>query len=416
MEGDPLIGRSTRLMTYPTRHLASLAAAALAALVVMGCGGEPASRAAERGQGDEPRTVRVVPAARGELPEVVAVAGTLAAEEEVVLGMKVAGRLGQVTVDLGSRVGRGQLLARLVPTDFELRVRQAAAALEQARARLGLGPEDAGDEVDAEETALVLQARAVLAEAEARRNRARALFAEQLLPRADLDEAEASFQVAQGRYQDANDEVLNRRALLAQRRSELELARQQLADSVLLAPFAGAVRERHAVPGVFVSAGQPVVTLVRIHPLRLRLAVPERAAANVRIGQPVRVGVEGDPRAYAGRVARLSPAIEESNRTLLVEAEVPNTDGALRPGAFAAAEILTSGGRPVVFVPASAIINFAGIEKVLTVEDGKSVEKRVRTGRRVGERVEVIEGIAAGEDVVVAPGNLVGGQAVAVRR
>ncbi len=403
----------------PTRRPTLLATAALAAAVAVvaaGCDGEPASRAAERGEGEAPRTVRVVPAVRGELPEVVAVAGTLAAEEEVVLGMKVAGRIGQVTVDLGSRVGRGQLLARLVPTDFMLRVRQAEAALEQARARLGLGPEDAGDQVDAEQTALVVQARAVLAEAQARRDRARALFAEQLLPRADLDEAEASFQVAQGRYQDASDEVLNRRALLAQRRSEVDLARQQLADSVLLAPFAGAVRERQAVPGQFVSAGQPVVTLVRIHPLRLRLAVPERAAANVRIGQQVRVGVEGDPRTYSGRVARLSPAIEETNRTLLVEAEVPNRDGALRPGAFAAAEILTSGGRPVVFVPASAIVNFAGIEKVLTVADGKSVEKRVRTGRRVGERVEVVEGLAAGEDVVVAPGNLVGGQVVAVRR
>lgn len=403
-------------MKLPTRHLTLLAAAALAAAIGLpGCGGEPASRAEERGA-ETRRTVRVVAAAQGELPQVVEVSGTLGAEEEVVLGMKVAGRLDAVGVDLGSRVGRGQVLARLAPIDFELRVRQADAALEQARARLGLRAGEDSDELDPEQTAVVLQARAVLAEAEARRARARALFGEQLLPRADLDETEASFQVAEGRYQDAHDEILNRQAVLAQRRSELELARQQLTDSVLVAPFAGAVRERHATPGQFVAAGQSVVTLVRIHPLRLRLAVPERAAANVRSGQQVQVRVEGDPRAYSGRVARLSPAIEESNRTLMVEVEVPNRDGVLRPGAFATAEILTSGGRPVVFVPVSAIVTFAGIEKVLTVEGGTSAEKRVRTGRRVGGRVEVVEGLAVGEDVVVEPGNLVGGQAVEVRR
>ncbi len=361
------------------RSVLLAAAAVLAAAAAAGCGSEPASRADEGG-GEERRTVRVVAAAEGALPEVVAVSGTLAAEEEVELGLKVAGRLGSVPVDLGSRVGRGEVLARLAPIDFELRVRQAEAALEQAR------------------------------------DRAQALFTEQLLPKADLDEAEASFQVAEARYQDARDEVLNRRALLAQRRSELELARQQLADSVLLAPFAGAVRERRATPGQFVAAGQPIVTLVRIHPLRLRLDVPERAAAKVRTGQEVRIHVEGDPRPYLGRVARLSPAIEESNRTLLVEAEVPNRDGALRPGTFAAAEIVTSTDRPVVFVPASAIVTFAGIEKVLTVEDGVAVEKRVRTGRRVEGQVEIVEGLAAGEGVVVEPGNLVGGQAVDVRR
>ncbi len=155
---------------------------------------------------------------------------------------------------------------------------------------------------------------------------------------------------------------------------------------------------------------------MRIHPLRLRLAVPERSAAKVRVGQEVRVHVDGDPRTYAGRVARLSPAIEESNRTLMVEAEVPNRDGALRPGAFASAEIVTSADQPAVFVPASAIVTFAGIEKVLVVENDKTVEKRVRTGRRLEGKVEIVEGLSGGEAVVVEPGNLVGGQDVRITR
>jgi RND family efflux transporter MFP subunit len=334
----------------------------------------------------------------------------------VVLGTKVAGRLVELPVDLGSVVRRGQALARLAPADFELRVRQAAAALDQARARLGLRPSDPGDAADLEQTAVVRQAKAVLTEASARRARAQALFGEKLLPQADLDAAEASYQVAESQYQEAHDEALNRSGVLAQRRSELDLARQQLADSVLVAPFAGAVRERHATAGEYVAAGQPVVTLVRTHPLRLRLAVPERAAGRVRVGQPVRVLVEGDSRTYAGRVARVSPAIEESDRTLKLEAEVPNPDGALRAGSFVDAEVVIAADRPVVLVPAAAVVAFAGIEKLLTVEAGKVVEKRVRTGRRAGDRVEIVEGVEAGEVVIVTPGNLVGGQAVTVER
>ena len=390
-----------------------LAGVAGACLALAGCGRE--SKADQDKAAASRRPVRVAPAARGVLPDVVAVSGTLGAEEQVAMGMKVGGRLSEITVDLGSRPREGQVLARLAPAEFELRVRQAEAALAQARARLGLAP-GAGDAVVPEESAVVRQAQAVLTEARARRDRSQALFEQGVIPRADLDTAEASYQSAESQYQTAQEEVLNRQGLLAQRQSELDLARQQLADSVIVAPFDGGVKERHATPGEYVTAGQPVLTLVRIHPLRLRLAVPERSAAKVRVGQEVRVHVDGDPRTYTGRVARLSPAIEESNRTLMVEAEVPNRDGALRPGAFASAEILTSADQPAVFVPVSAIVTFAGVEKVLVVEKDKTVEKRVRTGRRLEEKVEIVEGLSGGENVVVEPGNLVGGQDVRITR
>jgi RND family efflux transporter MFP subunit len=322
----------------------------------------------------------------------------------------------EILVDLGSVVRRGQPLARLDPTDFRLRVEQAQAALQQARARLGLAPDGMDDHVDPEQTALVRQARARLDEARLSRDRMAALWESQGVARAQVDAAEAALQVAEGRYQDAVEEVRNRQAVFAERRTELEIARQQLADTVLYAPTDGAVRERHVSPGEFLAAGARVVTLVRVHPLRLRLAVPERAATRVRVGQTVRVTVEGDSNAHEGRVARLSPAIDERSRTLLIEAEVPNERGLLRPGAFARAEIVTHTDQPAVLVPASAIVTFAGIERVITVQDGKAVETRVRTGRRDGDRVEIVEGLEAGTPVVVEPGNLVGGQPVAIVR
>ena len=162
-------------------------------------------------------------------------------------------------------------------------------------------------------------------------------------------------------------------------------------------------------------SGAPVATLVKIHPLRLQLAVPERAAAGVRAGQEVRVSVDGDPSVHRGRVVRLSPSIQEQNRTLTIEAEVPNPTGVIRPGSFARAEIVIAADQPAVFVPASAIVVFAGIEKVLTVREGKTQERRVVTGRREKDRVEITEGLRAGEPVVVEPGNLAGGQPVVVK-
>ncbi|HEV8242120.1 MAG TPA: efflux RND transporter periplasmic adaptor subunit [Thermoanaerobaculia bacterium] len=399
---------------FARRSLPFFASIAVLAPLVAGCGSDTESRAQERKAGDQPRMVEVVPAERSALPDVVAVSGTLAAQDTVVLGTKVAGRLVALPVDLGSVVRQGQVLARLAPTDFELRVRQADAALEQAKARLGLRAGE-GDAVDRDSTAVVKQAKALLTEATANRARAQALFDQQLLPKADLDAANAAYEVAEGRFQEARDEALNRQGVLAQRRSELDLARQQLADSVIVAPFSGAVAQRHATAGQFVAAGEPVVTLVRTNPLRLQLAVPERAAGRVRIGQQVRVIVEGDPRSYGGRVARVSPAIDQSDRTLKVEADVPNADGALRAGSFVNAEIVTAADRPVVLVPASSIVAFAGIEKVLTVEAGKTAEVRVRSGRKTGDRVEVVEGLNGGEFVVLTPGNLAGGQAVTVQ-
>src|SRR3972149_5855001 len=271
--------------------------------------GTPAAAASRATMVQEPRPVYVAAAVEGRLPRTVIVTGTLAADEEVSAGFKVAGRVSEIAVDLGTKVRKGQILARLDPTDFRFRVEQAEAALRQVRA-------------------------------------------------------------------------------------------------------AGAVGERLVSGGESLAAGSAVVRLVRIHPLRLRVAVPERDAAAIRVGQEVRVHLEGDSMEHAGRVARLSPAIQEQNRTLVVEAEVANRQGVLRPGAFARAEIVVEAARPAVLVPVKAIVTFAGLERVFGVKDGLAVEKRIRTGRRVGDRVEVLDGLAAGEQVVVEPGNLTGGQPV----
>ena len=309
---------------------------------------------------------------------------------------------------------RGQLIAQIEPQDYQLRVQQAEAAVAQARVRLGLPATGTNDNIDQEQTSVVRQARVLAEEARANRDRLAALLEQGITPRAQVDTAEASYKVALSRLEDAREEIHNRRAVLVQRRSELDIARQQLADVSVHAPFDGAIQEKRASVGEYLAAGAPLATIVRMDPLRLRAEVPEREVPNIRVGQTVRVTTEGDPNVYTGRIARLSPSITPQNRMLMVEAEVKNTNGALRPGSFARAEIVTDDRGMSLTVPTRAIINFAGIEKIIVVKDGKAVEKSITTRRRTTEWTEVVSGVTVGEAVVLEPGNLQSGQAVTV--
>ena len=372
-----------------------------------------ASQRQRTGDARAPRQVKTTAVAETPFGETVTANGTLAAFDQTTVSVKVPGRLRTITVDLGSVVRRGQTIAQLEPGDYSLRVQQAEASLAQARARLGLAPETNDDRIDPEKTSTVRQARAVYDEAKHARDRAASLVEQGVIAKAEFDSANAAFKVAEGRYQDAYEEVRNRQGVLAQRKSELELARQQLKDTAVLAPMDGVIQEKTASIGEYLAAGAPVVNIVRMDPLRLRAEIPERESRTVRTGQDVRVTVDGDPVVYVGKIMRLSPVIAEQNRVLVVEADVRN-NGTLRPGSFAHAEIVTNDAKMAVTVPNNAIVTFAGIEKVIIVQNGKALERPITTGRRSTEFTEIVAGINVGEKVVVDPGNLQSGQAVEV--
>lgn len=360
----------------------------------------------------EAREVQVLPVRETMLSRTIAVDGALAAEEQAVVSMKVAGRLSALPVDLGSEVVKGQTLAQVEPRDYELRVAQAEAMFRQARARLGLSPDGESDDLDVNKTALVRQAQAVVDEAKLTLDRTRQFVERGISAKSELDSAEATYKVADGRLQDAMEEVRNRQAVLAQRRSELELAREQRIYTAMRAPFSGRISERTASIGQYVAAGTPVVTIVRVDTLRLRLEVPERDATRVRIDQPVHVTVEGDETTYTGRLARLSPAISQQARTLLVEAEIKNDPPRLRPGSFCRAQIVVEPSTKALMVPATAVVTFAGVDKVFTVDKERAVEKRVQLGRRDGNTVEIVRGVDAGDLVIDKPGPVVAGDRV----
>jgi len=362
-----------------------------------------------------PREVHTAPVREEPWERTLRVSGELVAFEQATLSTKVAGRLDELAVDLGSRVKKGDLLARVDAHDYELRVTQAEAALGAARARLGLALADGDeqDDVEPEHVAVVLQARTALEEAQREEKRVTEMVHSGVGTQAASDSAHSAVLLCQAKLQDALEEVQNRRAQVRQRRADLALARAQLADTKVLAPFEGAVVARLAGTGDYLAAGAPIARLVRYDPLRLRLDVPEYAAGGIKSGQPLRAEFE-DGTKVEGQVARLSPELGSRNRTLQVEGELPNKDGALRPGSFARVEVVLDPAARTLVVPPEALMRFAGLDKLFEVVEGKALERRVRVGRVEGQRIEILEGIAAGAELVLQPGNIQGGASVRV--
>ncbi|HYE31446.1 MAG TPA: efflux RND transporter periplasmic adaptor subunit [Methylomirabilota bacterium] len=333
-----------------------------------------------------------------DVPRGVMVLGTLLAQDEAALSVKVEGRLEAIHVDLGTSVAKGAPVAQVERRDYELKVKQAEAALAQARARVGLPVNGNETSLDPEDSTLVREARAVRDEAKRSRDRVAALVKSGVVPPAEGESTESAFLVAQSKYDAALQEVNNRLALLREAAVGVEIAKQQLADTTVLAPFDGVIRERRASPGEYLQIGEQVATLVRVNPLRLRVEIPERQAWKIRVGQPVTVTVEGAESPYTGSLTRVSPTISETNRMLVAEAELAN-DGRLRPGSFVRAEIVVERTKALL-VPRTAVHVFAGVEKAYVIENGKNVEKTVRTGQRFGEQVEILSGLKSGDVVV----------------
>ena len=380
-------------------------------LLVSGCNETSKASLPKDAETNAIKVVKTVIAQVRPMERTITVTGSFIARERATLSVKVPGRLESVAVDIGSVVKKGDILAQIEKEDYELKLNQAQALLKQARARLGLDPDGTDDEIDLEKTAVVEQARAVLGEAKANWNRIEALNKEKIASQAELDTAEATYRVALGKYQDSLQDARERKALFVQRRAELDLARKQLVDSTIRAPFDGIVQQRRAGLGEYLDVGIPLVVLASVDPLRLQLTIPERESTRVAPGQPIRVGVGGDTNTYFASVGRVSPMLSELNRMLVIEADVPSAP-ALKPGLFAEASIVTSTNDPALIIPLKAITRFVGMQKAFIVKEGKVLEKSVTTGRLKNGFVEVLSGIAAGDKVILDPGKLRSGQAV----
>jgi RND family efflux transporter MFP subunit len=349
----------------------------------------------------EARQVAVVAARLEPWPETIRVQGSLLAFDEATVGSKLAGRVAEVAVDLGSIVKRGDPLVTLVRDELELRVQLAEAQLRQACAVIGISPADDERQFDAQKSPGVMMELALVNEAQSNVNRARPLVATRAMSEGEYDTLMAQLKAAQARLNAALNTVGEQVSMIGVRRKELALAQQTVTDSRVVAPFGGVVGERRVSPGEYVQAGQAVVTLVRADRLRFTAGVPESRAGAIRVGQ--RVMIERDePIAspIVSAISRVSPTVMQASRSILIEADVPNPTLELQAGLFAEAELVVDPDAQAVVVPSSAVSRFAGVQKVWIVVDGVAKQQTVRTGREDGARVEIVEGLSPGSVLV----------------
>jgi len=350
-----------------------------------------------------------------ELQRSVEAVGTLDPNEEVTVSSLVEGTVEKLFVDLGDGVRTGQVIAELDTRELELAVHQQQAALQQELARLGLADADAS--VDEATTSQVRQAEATFEEARLRLDRTKKLAEQGVLAKQQLDEQQARYDVAEAAVRSSRETVQNIRATIAARKASLTLAEKKLADARVTAPISGFIKDRLVSEGQFLKSNSPVVNIVQNSPLKLRVDVPESAVAFVRAGRPVQFHVDAFPdRTFEGRISRISPSVDQQSRTLKIEALADNPAGVLKPGFFARVTIQTDRRDRVLVVPSAALFNFSGLEKLFVIENGKVAERIVRSGTRLDDQVEIVEGLKEGE-VVAASNieNLQQGREVSVR-
>ena len=314
---------------------------------------------------DAPKPVEVKTAkpTRGEIHRFVALPGSIKANQQVTLYAKVAGYLKTLNVDRGDRVIAGQTLG-------EIELPELAAESVRYRAEMKVAQADY-TRLDA-----------------AKKN------APDLITPQAVDEALGRLDIA---------------------KANLERTETLLSFSKLTAPFGGVVTMRYVDPGAFIpaatsgSAAQSaaIVTVMDFHTVRAQVAVPELEAALVRTSQPVRVSTESLPgKRFDGSVSRLSYALDDATRTMVVEADLPNADLTLRPGMYATIKIGVEKHSDTQLIPVEALVMEKANAFTFVANDGKAKKTPVKMGFTDGAKVEVLAGLTGKESVVLLVGKM----------
>jgi RND family efflux transporter MFP subunit len=330
----------------------------------------------------------------------VDVVGTLAAVDEVTVSAEAEGRVSRVPADLGDRVHAGEILVELDREKLQYGLDQQRAALTRALAKYGAS--DTQHQPAIEQTPDVQKAAAELAQAKQGYDRAQELFKRELVPRQTLDDAEVTLHSKQASYDSALQNAKNLHADIDASDASVKLADRVLRDASIRAPFDGYVQKRMVSVGEFVKNQTPVMSIVRVDPLKVTGEISEQLAPWIKAGQPIELQVEAFPgKKITGKISRISPTVNTSTRAFSFEALVSNADAALKPGTFARVHVETTRADRVMTIPYDGIQYRYGVSRVFVVEGDHLAGRDVKTGERQGDRVEVIAGLKPGELVAL---------------
>jgi multidrug efflux pump subunit AcrA (membrane-fusion protein) len=394
-------------------HTLSYVCAAFAAAGALGCSkAAPQARARE----DKAKPVAVEAVKQEPIRRIVEVVGTLAAVDQVMISSEAEGKVAKILADLGDRVTAGQPLIQLDREKQQYNLDQQRATL--ARALAQYGAPDPQHLPDVEKTPDVQKAQAELAQAKQAYDRAEELHKRQLVPRQTLDDADTVFQSKRASHESSLQSAKNLRASIQASEASMKLADRQLRDTEIRAPFDGYVEKRLVNLGELVKTQMPVMAVVRVDPLKVIAEIPERLGPWMKEGQPVQLSVDAYPdQTFIGRLSRISPTVSTSTRAFAFEALVPNTDARLKPGTFARVHIESGKVDEVLTLPYGALQYRYGVNRVFVVDGDKLAVRELKVGDRLGDRIEIVSGVKAGEQVALTDvEHLADGAKVTVRK
>jgi RND family efflux transporter MFP subunit len=389
-----------------------LAFAALIAVTSPGCSG--GNKAQATAVEDKARVIKTEPVKAESIRRNVDVVGTLAAEDQVTVSAEASGSVSRILVDLGDRVVAGQILVELDREKLQYSADEQKAALDRALAKYGASSPDRLPPI--EQTPDVQRAAAELLQAKQAFDRAAELYKRQLVPKQVLDDADVVYRTKQAAQESAMQNAKNLRADIAASVAAAKLAERQLRDASIRAPFDGYVEKRLVSLGQLVNVQTPVMSVVRVDPLKITAEIPEALAPWVKVAQPVTLFVDAYPdRPFTATVSRISPSVTTQTRAFPFEALVPNPENLLKPGSFARVHLESSRVDQVRTVPFAAIQYRYGVNRVFLAQNGQLAAREVKLGERNGDRVEILTGVEAGSEVAITDvDQLADGQHVSV--
>jgi multidrug efflux pump subunit AcrA (membrane-fusion protein) len=354
----------------------------------------------------------------------------------IVISALVPGRVDELLVLEGSRVEKGQVVARLYKKDLERDFRRAEAEVGEARARLALLRAGYRKEEVAKARVEVARLSEDVKLAEKVLARTRELVPTGAASREDLDRHTSALEVARARVEAAREElgrleagfrveeVKQAEATLARTEAARDLVEARLSYTDVKSPAAGVVMERYVTVGTLLAASDPrVVALYDPKDLQVRVDVRQTNRTQVFVGQKVKISTEAEPgRTYPGEVIRVEPVADFKKNTIQAKIRILAPSASLHPEMIcrvrfaAAASEARPEEEPVITVPAGAIVRDDGRSFVFLVRDGSARRTEIRVGAESGGRVEVDAGLSKGDRVVLEPAGLADGDPVQENR
>jgi RND family efflux transporter MFP subunit len=348
----------------------------------------------------EPPIVAVVKATRADLSSDLNLTAEFEPFQEIDVMAKVSGYIRQIRVDIGDRVGEGQLLATLEIPEMQDDLTRAAAAIEEANAELAA----ARDELQRAESAHDMTHLSYTRILDVSKREAG------LVPQQEVDEIHSRDLVAEAQVSGAKSHITACEQRIHVAQADQARFKTMYEYAVITAPFAGVVTKRYANTGSLIQAGtasqtqaMPVVRLSQNGLLRLALPVPESAVPVIHLGEPVDVRVSALHRSFPGRVARFADKVDQSTRTMKTEVDVPNSSLILVPGMYAEVDLITEQRKNVLAVPVEAIDGSGTSARVYIVQPSGTIRiAPIRLGVENAQEVEVRSGdLREGDSVVV---------------